>query len=139
MKSTKRSLALILVILIIASIIPMSAFAAGTDDITTNGVIEPNKVWFFGQSGSSYSVSQTILVGYGYTPETQVIKIAQAALKYLGYYTGAVDGVYGPLTNSATYSYQSAKGLSVDGVIGSQTWCALEADCARTEAKLPGI
>ena len=36
-----------------------------------------------------------------------------------------VDGVFGPLTASATSSFQSSLGLAVDGEVGDATWGAL--------------
>ena len=33
-----------------------------------------------------------------------------------------VDGIYGPQTASAVESYQSRKGLTVDGIVGENTW-----------------
>jgi N-acetylmuramoyl-L-alanine amidase len=46
----------------------------------------------------------------------------QAALKLLGYYSGAVDGVYGKTTASAVSKFQQAAGLTPDGVAGESTW-----------------
>lgn len=37
----------------------------------------------------------------------------------------AVDGQFGSMTNSAVRSYQSAHGLTVDGIVGPQTWQSL--------------
>ena len=34
----------------------------------------------------------------------------------------SVDGIYGPLTESAVKGFQSARGLYVDGVVGNRTW-----------------
>jgi|SRR5271166_640319 len=36
-----------------------------------------------------------------------------------------VDGQYGPLTEAAVRGFQSTHGLTVDGIIGSQTWPVL--------------
>jgi len=49
------------------------------------------------------------------------VKLLQAALKHLGFYTGAVDGDFGPATQSAVQQFQSAYGLSADGVVGPAT------------------
>ncbi len=39
----------------------------------------------------------------------------QAALKSLGYYSGDVDGIVGPMTRSAISAYQTAKGVVATG------------------------
>jgi peptidoglycan hydrolase-like protein with peptidoglycan-binding domain len=39
-------------------------------------------------------------------------------------YTGAIDGIFGPLTDASVRSLQSAKGVHVDGIVGDQTWFA---------------
>jgi N-acetylmuramoyl-L-alanine amidase len=46
----------------------------------------------------------------------------QATLKLLGFYTGAVDGVYGKDTIAAVIQFQQAAGLVPDGVTGRATW-----------------
>lgn len=46
----------------------------------------------------------------------------QAALKLLGYYTGAVDGVYSESTAKAVSQFQQAAGLKSDGIVNSGTW-----------------
>ncbi len=49
----------------------------------------------------------------------------QNALKKQGYYTGAVDGIFGSKTLAAVKNFQRAKGLTVDGIAGPQTLKAL--------------
>ena len=51
--------------------------------------------------------------------------IAQDALINLGYDTGGLDGVFGNKTYNAVRSYQREKSLSVDGIIGNNTWRTL--------------
>ncbi|MBV9606035.1 MAG: peptidoglycan-binding protein [Solirubrobacterales bacterium] len=49
---------------------------------------------------------------------------AQEHLASAGYST-AVDGDYGPSTQVAVQSFQTAQGLTPDGIIGPATWTAL--------------
>jgi Putative peptidoglycan binding domain len=47
----------------------------------------------------------------------------QAILRYVyGYYTGAVDGAYGPATAAAVKTLQARYGLTQDGICGALTW-----------------
>ncbi len=48
--------------------------------------------------------------------------ILQDCLNTLGYKTGGLDGVFGAQTNSAVRNYQQSRGLSVDGIVGPNTW-----------------
>ena len=45
----------------------------------------------------------------------------QCLLRYLGYYDGNIDGIWGTKSIKGTKEFQEANGLSVDGVFGSQT------------------
>ena len=54
----------------------------------------------------------------------EVVKI-QAELQKLGWYRGPLDGDFGGGTESAVKSFQSSKGLSVDGIVGPDTWRVL--------------
>ena len=49
----------------------------------------------------------------------------QTRLKNWGYYTGAVDGVYGSQTEKAVRWFQEKNGLAVDGQVGDKTLAAL--------------
>lgn len=46
----------------------------------------------------------------------------QAALKLLGFYTGAVDGVYKDSTANAVSQFKQAAGLNPDGMVDPTTW-----------------
>ncbi|GEL08502.1 peptidoglycan-binding protein [Salisediminibacterium halotolerans] len=50
------------------------------------------------------------------------VRTLQDELKDLGYYTGSIDGIYGPMTASAVRGLQRATGISVDGIFGPQTY-----------------
>jgi len=53
------------------------------------------------------------------------VREAQQALKDKGFYSGSVDGIYGPLTRKAVRSYQHDQNLNVDGRLGPQTLSSL--------------
>jgi N-acetylmuramoyl-L-alanine amidase len=53
------------------------------------------------------------------------IRIVQQRLKELGYYKISVDGIWGPKTLAGVKNFQRAKGLVVDGIVGSRTEKAL--------------
>ncbi len=54
-----------------------------------------------------------------------VVTQIQTKLKSWGYYTGAVDGVYGSDTERAVRAFQQKNGLTVDGKAGDQTLAAM--------------
>ena len=45
----------------------------------------------------------------------------QGRLKFLGYYHGEVDGIFGYKTLQSVMQFQSAFGMKVDGIAGSKT------------------
>ncbi|MEE6132781.1 N-acetylmuramoyl-L-alanine amidase [Priestia flexa] len=51
--------------------------------------------------------------------------IAQAALYISGQNPGTIDGIFGINTLNAVKAFQRSKGLSSDGIIGTNTWRAL--------------
>ena len=54
------------------------------------------------------------------------VLIAQDDLNTLGYRTGGLDGIFGAATQNAVRSYQSSVGLTADGIVGCNTWRALQ-------------
>ena len=56
---------------------------------------------------------------------SDAVKALQEKLNALGYDCGAVDGIFGAKTLAAVKAFQTAKSLSVDGIVGVQTWGAL--------------
>lgn len=53
-------------------------------------------------------------------------KQIQHLLAYLGYYTGGIDGKWGPLSEAATISFQRDFGIDDDGIVGAETGKALK-------------
>jgi Putative peptidoglycan binding domain len=81
----------------------------------------------------SISVGAGNLVGVSPTTATPILKLgsvgdvvvwAQEHLASAGY-TTAIDGDYGQSTQSAVESFQTAEGLTADGIVGPATWAAL--------------
>lgn len=58
--------------------------------------------------------------------------IAQDDLNTLGFSTGGLDGVFGLATQNAVSAYQRRKGLAADGIVGCNTWRALQEDVVGT-------
>jgi len=85
-------------------------------------------------SGSSGNGSSSDASGFtrtlrrGYTGSD--VKAVQNRLKALNYYTGTVDGVYGSGSITAVKAFQRSNGLSVDGLVGRQTYNRLMSSSA---------
>ncbi|MBN8210704.1 peptidoglycan-binding protein [Bacillus sp. NTK071] len=95
--------------------------------ISVDGVVGPQTVSALTGSTSSKSSSYTSTnsgtVRYG--DRGQSVTNLQSQLKSKGYYNYSVDGVFGSITQQAVRNFQSANGLSVDGVAGPNTFGAL--------------
>jgi len=52
---------------------------------------------------------------------------------------GAVDGDFGPKTETAVKAYQQDRGVQVDGIVGDQTWWAPAGAAGATLASLSGL
>ncbi|MFB8026189.1 MULTISPECIES: N-acetylmuramoyl-L-alanine amidase [unclassified Streptomyces] len=53
------------------------------------------------------------------------VKAVQNLLNQQGYEAGAEDGIFGAATRSAVQAFQTARGLTPDGAVGTRTWTAL--------------
>jgi uncharacterized protein YcbK (DUF882 family) len=49
------------------------------------------------------------------------VKQQQLLLSFLGYYTGKIDGITGPQTQTAIRKFQTTYNLSADGICGAKT------------------
>ena len=66
------------------------------------------------------------------------VKTVQTKLKNWGYYTGAVDGIYGPKTVAAVKYFQRVNGLAQDGVVGAKTAAAMGITLSSSSAASSG-
>ena len=82
--------------------------------------------WGYDTSAAYYPYDGPIYVGHGAQPPDRVIADVQAELQQMGYYTGEVDGLLGPLTRQALRDYQADHGLMVTEVIDEPTLDALQ-------------
>ena len=51
----------------------------------------------------------------------QEVKDLQTRLSALGFYSGEIDGEFGPGTKEAVTAFQKANGLEADGIVGEET------------------
>lgn len=77
--------------------------------------------------------SAAVTYSRGSTGET--VKKIQQVLADKGYYAGSVDGIFGSGTTSAVKKFQSANGLTADGVVGSKTLAKLGISSSNVETK----
>jgi peptidoglycan hydrolase-like protein with peptidoglycan-binding domain len=64
-----------------------------------------------GSTGPIVAWLQQVLAGSAIAPDWTV-------------YAGPIDGIFGPLTNASLRDLQAVKGVTVDGIVGDQTWFA---------------
>lgn len=69
--------------------------------------------------------------------EGAAVSELQTALKLLGYYTDAVDGVYRESTAIAVSQFQKVAGINVDGITGPATWDRLLPNMPSAETPPP--
>jgi hypothetical protein len=77
--------------------------------------------WGYSPSAQYYAYDGPIYVGQRAEPPDKVIADVQAVLQQMGYYTGEVDGLLGPLTREALTAYQADQGLTTTAVIDEPT------------------
>jgi len=81
--------------------------------------------WGYDPAAQYYAYDGPIYVGQRAEPPDQVIADVQAELKDMGYYTGEVDGLLGPITREALTAYQADHGLYTTAAIDEPTLDAL--------------
>lgn len=95
MKKKRKSTALIAIVILLIGMITLSAFVSPDPPATET----LSRLWSTGNEVSAI----------------------QQKLKERGLYTGNVDGIYGPNTQSAVIKFQKQQGLSADGIAGPAT------------------
>jgi Putative peptidoglycan binding domain len=77
--------------------------------------------WGYNASSQYYAYDGPIYVGQRAQPPDQVIAQTQDLLQQMGYYTGEVDGLLGPMTREALSAYQADNGLTTTAAIDQPT------------------
>lgn len=57
--------------------------------------------------------------------EGDAVRQLQQRLKTKGFYSGAIDGIFGSQTENSVRQAQAANNLTVDGIVGPATWRAI--------------
>ena len=102
---------------------PQVTLIAGGYYFFNNGYWFP--AWGYSPSAQYYAYDGPIYVGQRAEPPDKVIADTQALLQQMGYYTGEVDGLLGPLTRQALAAYQADQGLATTESIDPPTLDAL--------------
>ena len=92
-----------------------------TNGLSADGIVGP-KTWAALQGG--YNLLKRGSRG-------DAVKELQQKLNALGYNAEPADGIFGVKTEAAVRAFQKANGLSVDGIVGKNTWAALQAQPAK--------
>ena len=87
---------------------------------TLNRIHSSSAVAASGSSSSTVTNDTSTLLKYG-MKNMQAIKDMQTRLTELKYYSGAITGNFGDLTFKAVKAFQSANGLTADGIAGKNT------------------
>ena len=77
--------------------------------------------WGYSPSEQYYAYDGPIYAGQHAEPPDKVIADVQGVLQQMGYYTGEVDGLLGPLTREALTAYQADQGLTQTAAIDEPT------------------
>ncbi len=89
--------------------------------LSVDGVVGPQTRQAFGKRGRPAFGSRTMTVG----DRGWDVAAMQYILARRGYPPGAIDAVFGPMTDGALRNFQRAYGLSADGLAGPATVSAL--------------
>ena len=103
---------------------PVQAPVSNTDDWIARLQAECNKQGFSNQKVDGIPGANTLkgcpTLKKG--ASGNITKLLQEKLVKLGYNTNGVDGIFGSGTHSAVREFQKTRGLSIDGIVGQNTW-----------------
>ncbi len=92
-----------------------------------------------GSSGDAGGSTATTTAGSGSGAATSesssIAQGIQQGLKDMGYYDGAIDGIYGPQTTDAIKAFQKEAGITVDGRWGPETHAVMDAAAGSDSAR----
>ncbi len=101
--------------------------------LSVDGIAGPNTLeTLFLHSGAvpyKFSLTRPNCLQYGDRGEK--VRSLQNKLMKLKYYTGNLDGIFGPLTKKAVIEFQTDKSLKVDGIAGQEVYGALSKQKSR--------
>lgn len=92
--------------------------------LTVDGIVGPN-TWT-----ALLNLDPTSKVLRQGSRSSAVLYLQKLLLSYL-YPITDLDGIFGPETERAVRSFQSENGLTVDGIVGANTWRALQSSTGR--------
>lgn len=90
--------------------------------------------YFPGQTSALPPDSYNPLLRYAATDHVPILKLGdrgqavvdvQRYLKQTGLYTGAIDGIYGEISQAAVIQFQELADIRMDGIVGIETWKAM--------------
>ena len=88
------------------------------NNLTADGIVGPN-TW-----SALLNLNPSATVIRNGSRNSSVLFLQKLLLSYL-YPITNLDGIFGPETERAVRAFQSENGLSVDGIVGANTWSAL--------------
>ncbi len=129
----KRLVAMLLVLIMVACLVPMPAFAdSGASTMTARSGSYYEDGYVFTIYGKQRKIPYgTVCSQYQNSTVYNYVHTAQYILHdFADYYEnreydpGDLDGIFGQKTADAAAYYQSKKGLEPDGRVGDKTWTA---------------
>ena len=75
----------------------------------------------FGQTVMPVEENESVAVLSQLGSRGEEVRAVQKKLKSLGFYSGAVDGIYGSGTKKAVQAFQKSVGITADGIAGQKT------------------